>query len=140
MRRHGKNLRFVPEWGKWIVWTNCRWEIDNDGAIMRLAKETVEAMYSEAVSSANVQRRTALLKHALRSQGEARLKAMVSLAESEDSVVLAAHKLDADAWLLGVQNGVIDLKTGQFRLARQDDLITKRANVTFDPRAAFRNG
>ena len=135
VRRHGKNLRFVPEWGKWIVWKNCRWEIDNDGAIMRLAKETVEAMYSEAVSSANVQRRTALLKHALRSQGEARLKAMVNLAESENSVVLAAHRLDADAWLLGVQNGVIDLKTGQFRLARQDDLITKRANVTFDPHA-----
>ena len=70
MRRHGKNLRFVPEWGKWIVWKNCRWEIDNDGAVMRLAKDTIEALYSEAVGSANEQKRTALLKHALRSQGK----------------------------------------------------------------------
>lgn len=70
VRRHGKNLRFVPEWGKWIVWKNCRWEIDNDGAVMRLAKDTIEALYSEAVGSANEQKRTALLKHALRSQGK----------------------------------------------------------------------
>ena len=102
---------------------------------MRLAKQTVEAMYSEAISLPNEQGRTALLRHALRSQAEARLKAMVSLAESETSVVVAAHKLDADPWLLGVQNGVIDLKTGKFRAARQEDLITKRANVTFDPQA-----
>lgn len=133
--RYGKDLRFIPEWRKWIVWKDCRWEIDTDGAVMRLAKQTVEAMYSEAISLPNEQGRTALLRHALKSQAEARLKAMVSLAESETSVVVAAHKLDADPWLLGVQNGVIDLKTGKFRAARQEDLITKRANVTFDPQA-----
>jgi putative DNA primase/helicase len=60
---------------------------------------------------------------------------MVSLAESEDSVVLAVGKLDADPWLLGVLNGVIDLRSGQFRPGRQEDLITKRANVVFDAAA-----
>ena len=49
--RHGKNIRFIPEWNKWIVWNGSRWETDDDGAAMRLAKETVEAMYSEAVRS-----------------------------------------------------------------------------------------
>jgi putative DNA primase/helicase len=102
---------------------------------MRLAKDTVEAMYEEASKLASNAQRDALLKHAIRSQAEARLKAMVSLAESEDSVVFAAHKLDADPWLLGVQNGVVDLKTGQFRPARQGDLITKRAEVAFDAAA-----
>ena len=33
---------------------------------MRLAKETVEAMYSEALALANEQNRTALLKRAIR--------------------------------------------------------------------------
>jgi putative DNA primase/helicase len=135
IKRHGKSIRFIPEWGKWIVWNGSRWDIDNDGAAMRLAKDTVEAMYEEASKLASNAQRDALLKHAIRSQAEARLKAMVSLAQSEDSVVLAAHKLDADPWLLGVLNGVIELKTGQFRPARQEDLITKRANVAFDPQA-----
>jgi len=137
--RHGKNIRFIPEWNKWIVWNGSRWEIDDDGAAMRLATETVEAMYSEALGLANEQDRTALLKRALRGQAEARLKAMVSLAESEAPVVLPANKLDADPWVLGVQNGVVELKTGKFRPSRREDLITKRANVVFDPNACFPN-
>jgi putative DNA primase/helicase len=135
IKRHGKSIHFIPEWRKWVVWNGSRWDIDNDGAAMRLAKDTVEAMYEEASKLASSAQRDALLKHAIRSQAEARLKAMVSLAESEDSAVLAAHKLDADPWLLGVQNGVVNLKTGQFRPARQEDLITKRAAVAFDDAA-----
>jgi putative DNA primase/helicase len=135
VKRHGENVRFVPEWQKWIVWNESWWEIDNDGAVMRLAKETVEAMYAEALGLANERERTELLKRAIKSQAEARLKAMVSLAESEAAMVVAAHKLDANAWLLGVRNGVIDLETGQFRPARREDLITKHANVSFDRRA-----
>src|ERR1035437_2284799 len=99
--RHGENIRYIPEWNKWIVWNNFRWEIDEDGAVMRLAKETVEAMYSEALTLANEQNRTALLRRAIRGQAEARLKAMVSLAESEAAVVLQAHNLDANPWILG---------------------------------------
>jgi putative DNA primase/helicase len=137
--RHGKDIRFIPEWNKWIVWNGSRWEVDDDGAAMRLAKETVIAMYSEALGLANEQRRTALLKRALKGQAEARLKAMVSLAESEAAVVLPANNLDADPWVLGVQNGVIELKTGKFRPARREDLITKRANVVFDPNACCSN-
>jgi hypothetical protein len=38
--RHGENIRFVPQWEKWIVWNGSRWQVDSDGAIMRLAKET----------------------------------------------------------------------------------------------------
>jgi len=137
--RHGSNIRFISEWGKWLVWTDGRWEIDADGAIMRLAKETIEAMYAEAVSLTDEQGRTALLRHALKSQAEARLKAMVSLAESEASVVVSANKLDTDPWLLGIQNGVINLKTGKFRSALREDLITKRANVVFKRKAKCPN-
>ena len=135
VNRHGENIRYIPEWGQWLIWRNGRWEIDANGAIMRLAEETVEAMFSEATGLAAGGDRDALLKHAIRSQAEPRLKAMASLAKSEASVVVAAKMLDADPWLFGVQNGVIELKSGTFRPARREDLITKRANVAFDPNA-----
>ena len=38
-----------------------------------------------------------------------------------------------------MQNGVVELKTGKFRPARREDLITKRANVIFDPNAQCPN-
>ncbi|MCC6780609.1 MAG: hypothetical protein IT537_28875 [Hyphomicrobiales bacterium] len=47
--------------------------------------------------------------------------------------------MDADPWVLGVENGVIDLRTGTFRQARREDLITKRANVSCDPSASCPN-
>ena len=98
VKRHGKNVRFIPEWRKWIIWDGNRWEVDNDGAVVRLAKETVWAMYGEALRRADQRQQTALFKHALKSQSEARLNAMVSLAQTELEVVLSAKALDLRAW------------------------------------------
>ena len=64
---------------------------------------------------------------------------MVALAETEARIVVAAQELDGDPWLLGIQNGVVELKTGKFRTARQEDLITKRARAIFDPHAECPN-
>jgi hypothetical protein len=137
VRRHGENIRFIPEWQKWIVWSGNSWEIDNDGAVVRLAKETVVAMYSQALRIVDDSQRSALIKHAVKSQAEPRLRAIVSLAESEIEVVLPVKRLDANPWLLGVQNGVIELKTGQFRAGRREDCITKQAGISYDPDAQY---
>jgi putative DNA primase/helicase len=137
--RHGADIRFVPEWGKWLIWDKTHWRVDQDGAIMRLAKETVRAMYAEAGTLNDAHKRAELGKHALKCEAETRLDAMVSLAETEEEVLLPAHRVDADPWLLGVQNGVVDLQTGKFRAAERGDFITKRAGVAFDPEARCPN-
>jgi hypothetical protein len=36
---HGNNLRFIPNWRKWLYWTGERWMIDDDGQIMRLPRQ-----------------------------------------------------------------------------------------------------
>ena len=66
-------------------------------------------------------RRRAMLLHALKSQAATRLTAMIQLASSEIEVVLQPSMLDADPNLLGVQNGVINLNTGEFRAASRED-------------------
>ena len=134
--RHGEDIRFVHDWGKWIVWSDHRWQIDNDGAVIRLAKETVTAMYREAIEIQDERHRQELIRHALRSQAEPRLRAMISLAESESDIVVSPKKLDANPLLLGLKNGVVDLKAGQFRPGRREDFITKQAGVSYDPRAS----
>jgi putative DNA primase/helicase len=60
---------------------------------------------------------------------------MIKLAESEIDVVIAANKLDADPLLLGVSNGVIDLRTVTFRAALQEDYVTKFTGTAYDPDA-----
>ncbi|MEH2565032.1 DNA primase family protein [Bradyrhizobium sp. AZCC 2289] len=139
--RHGADIHYVDEWNTWIVWndTTGRWEIDRNGAVMRLAEETVFAIFNEALTLNSQANRNELLRHAMRSQSEARLTAMINLARAEEGVTVSAEVLDADPWLLGVQNGVIDLRQGTFRPALREDLITKCAGASFDPNAVCPN-
>jgi putative DNA primase/helicase len=106
---------------------------------MRLAKATVEEMFAEASRINDENRRTEMRKWAIACQSAPRLAAMVKLAESEIEIVLAVNKLDADPYLLGVQNGVVDLRTVTFRVASRDDYVTKRAGVAFDVHAGCPN-
>jgi putative DNA primase/helicase len=139
VRLHGDDLRYVHAWHSWFVWTDGHWRRDVDQAVVRRAKATVEAMFEEARQINDDSRRTALRTWALRSQEAKRLAAMVSLAQSEIEVVLPVTKMDADPYLLGVPNGVVDLRTGTFREARREDYVTKIAGAPYDARARCPN-
>lgn len=130
--RHGKDIRFVYGMNTWMIWKNNHWHIDRDGEIQRLAKDTVTAILAEAVNITDNDKREKAIRHGLASQKASRISDMISLARSEKEVVLSHTQLDADPWLLGVKNGMIELKTGTFREARREDYVTKRANVAYD--------
>ena len=132
--QHGENVRYCYLWGKWLVWTGVRWKRDDAGQVHRLAKKTVRSMYGEASGAEDEERRKAVAKHASRSEGADKIKAMLELARSE--VPVAPDELDADPWLLNASNGTIDLRTGELREHRREDLITKLAPVEYDPNAA----
>jgi putative DNA primase/helicase len=133
--RHGGDLRYVPQWGKWLAWDGTRWAVDDSCEVMRRAKETMLALAEEVRRLRAGKRRKTLMKFALSSQSEGRLRAMIKLAQSERGIAVHADALDADPWLLNVQNGTVDLRTGQLREHRQADLITKCAPVAYDPEA-----
>jgi putative DNA primase/helicase len=139
VRFHGSDLRYVHAWRSWLAWQDGHWQRDDDEAVMRMAKATVEQMHAEAMRINDEAVRASLRKHALASQSAQRLAAMVKLAQSEMEVVLGVERLDADPRLLGVQNGVIDLRTGKFRPARREDYVTKRAAVAFNANAKCPN-
>jgi putative DNA primase/helicase len=127
----------VPEWNKWLVWNEDseRWEIDNDGSIIRLAEETVLDVFNQALACTTLADRNELHRHVMKSQSEQRISAMIKLAKAEEGVTISPERLDADPWVIGVRNGAIELKSSTFRPARRDDLITKCAGVAFDPYA-----
>ncbi len=131
---HGEAVRYCYPWRKWLVWTGARWERDEAGRVYRLAKETVRNIYREASDEEDEARRKALAKHARASESETRIRAMVELAKPE--IPASPDELDADPWLLNAETGTIDLRTGELREHRREDLITKIAPVEYDPDAA----
>ena len=127
---HGENLRFCHVWGKWLIWNERCWEIDETEEIVRRAKETVTTIYQEAANT-NEDNRKSLAKWAIQSEGESRLRAMISLAQSEPGIPVRVHQLDTDPWLLSVRNGVLDLRSGELRKHCQENLITRTLEEEF---------
>ncbi|MBM3340191.1 MAG: hypothetical protein FJY62_09450, partial [Betaproteobacteria bacterium] len=68
-------------------------------------------------------------------RNKARLDPMRMLAERDARFVVEAEQLDSDPWLLGVANGVVDLKTGLLIGDSLDQYVLKRSIVSFDPNA-----
>lgn len=133
--QHGDNLRYSYAWGRWLAWDGRRWAVDDCGAVELLAKKAVRRLYSEAADAEDSARRKELADHARRSESQSRIAAMIALARSEPSVPIQPGELDADPWLLNVENGTLDLRSGQLRPHRREALITKLSPVEYDPDA-----
>lgn len=135
---HGQDIRFCYAWGKWFIWDNMRWAIDDTGEILRLAKGTVRGIYEEASKIDDDDRRKALVKHARSSEAVGKLSAMATLAQSETGIPIRPDDLDLDPWAFNCLNGTVDLCTGELRPHRREDMISKVAPVRFDAAAKCR--
>src|SRR5690606_31609937 len=96
---------------------------------------TVRSIYGEARDEADPDRRKSLADHAKRSEANARKVALLDQAKSLPGVPVAPDELDADPWLLNVQNGTLDLRTGELRPHRREDLLMMIAGTSYDPNA-----
>jgi len=84
---------------------------------MTLDKDTIWAMYA----------------HARYSNSKNGIRNMTAMAKSE--LAIGPEELDTDPWLFNVENGTINLRTGEIREHRREDFVTKLAPVAFDPDA-----
>lgn len=131
---HAENVRHVPGMG-WYFWTGLHWERDIANRVVELAKGVAKSIYNEGDHVQDADLRVAVAKHAKASQNAARISAMIELAKSDSRIVVEPAKLDTNDKLLGVANGVLDLKTGRLRAAVRDDFITRHSPVEYNKKA-----
>ena len=129
---HGLNLRYVDKWGKWIVWYGNRWHEDSKSVrVTSLAKGISQSLYRELTG--DEERHKAKRRWAVESASRRRIDAAVYLARSE--ALISHDELDADPDALGLANGWIDLRTGEFRPPDRNKLMTLRSPVRWNPDA-----
>jgi putative DNA primase/helicase len=133
--RFGASVRYCHPWKKWVVWDRQRWKTDNTAAAHRLAKRTVRGILKEAATVEDDDERKAHNQFWHASEGKARVEAMLSCAASEGGIPILPDDMDRDSFLLNVENGTIDLRTGKLRPHQREDLITRIAPVKFLPDA-----
>ena len=131
--RFGASLHYCHPWRKWLHFDRRRWKVDDTAAVHRLAKRTVRAILKEAATVDDDDQRKAHNQFWCASEAKARVEAMLSCASSENGIPIVPDDMDRDRFLLNVENGTIDLRTGTLRPHQREDLITKLAPVKFLP-------
>lgn len=131
--QHGENIRFCWPWQKWVIWDGRRWQIDEGGRIDDLAQRTVRSIYQEAARLTDGADRANTAKWAMISERRERVNAMIAMARSK--VGVQPNELDQKPWLLNIENGTIDLKTGDVHAHCRDDYLTALAPVVHEPDA-----
>ena len=133
--RHGDNLRHIHGVG-WATFADHRWNLEHGRPrVMVMMADVVRGLYVEASKEADDTRRKRLADHARASESRTRLEAGVALAEWQPPIVDRLDDYDADPQLLGLRNGVYDLRRDEFRAGRREDRITLQAAVAYDPHA-----
>ena len=135
VHRHGKDLRYAEEVGRWYVWDGRRWRSRKANEVVRRAADTVRAIVSEYGTEQDSARRRKILDHAIASESGRAIREMVRLSEADERVAIEAADLDAQPMLLNCRNGVVDLKTGKLHSHRREDLLTKVSPIDYDPDA-----
>src|SRR5829696_3420834 len=123
----------LPPLGKWLLYDGTRWRVDDRGAVVRLAKDSARSIVEEAKEAHSDAAANQLGKWASFSLSESKLRAMISLSQSEPGIPVLPDELDSSPDLLNVLNGTIDLRSGKLREHRREDLITRVAPVEYDP-------
>jgi P4 family phage/plasmid primase-like protien len=121
--------------GRWLLFDGVRWAPQSSGEVDRLARDSVRARQMAAMKVRDDEPRKAMLNWAVKGEDRKRRTNLLALAQTEEMVTDPGDAWDLDPWLLGVPNGVVDLRTGELRPGRPEDRITMQAGAPFDPDA-----
>jgi putative DNA primase/helicase len=135
---HGQRLRFVRQWGSWIVYRSGRWIVDsNDVLITEMAKDVPHELARMAGASGKLDTDQGVrsYKWALRSLNGGPIATMVRLARGIPGVTVEHEDLDPDPLLLNCANGTVDLRSGHLLPHNPADLCTLQTPVDYDPKA-----
>jgi putative DNA primase/helicase len=135
LTEHGKDIRYNALWKKWVVWNGTRWELDDGYLIHDRGLKMIRGIYEELLKTSDIRDRLEIEKHAMQSESARRRKALIEVASWIPELNLKTDDLDKDPWLFNVKNGTIDLRTGEMREHRQEDLITRLADAEYDRNA-----
>lgn len=131
----GERVRYNHRRKQWLIWNGTRWQSDADGEIERLAIETARKRLAAALAVQDPDRYKKVAGWALQSEARYRRRAMLESAAILKPIADPGDGWDEDDWLLGCENGVVDLRTGTLRPGRPEDRITMSTGVVFDPNA-----
>jgi putative DNA primase/helicase len=132
---HGNDLRYDHRRRRWLVWQGHRWAPDTDAAVTRIALEFSRHWQHDALEISDTRRRKDTFTFAIALERRDRLTSLLAFARDLKPIADAGDRWDADPWLLGVPNGVLDLRTGTLRPGARNDRLTMSTAAAYNATA-----
>lgn len=123
----GSQWKYDHSESQWHHWDKMRWAVDKTD----LVRHTVSQAAAKALLAGTTDKaqRDAWTKLLSVGPVDRALEALASMPE----YAMAGDEWDADPMLLGVKNGVVDLRTNRLIEPDPDQLITLSTGVSFEP-------
>jgi len=130
----GSTIRYTPNVG-WFLWDGNYWKPDAQKlAIREVSKMVSTVCASEVVNYPTDDTRAGeIVKWANQAKSNSRIVSLIEQANSDDRIQVELSQWDSSPTLLGVANGVVDLKTGELISGRPDLHITRRSPISYVP-------
>jgi putative DNA primase/helicase len=120
---------------RWYVFGPHHWRLDTTNEVTQAAIVAMRERQAHAFRRNDETDRKRAIRWTLGGESEARLRHLLELASSYPALGLVGTDWDREDFLLGVVNGVVELRTGTLRPGTPGDRITRVAAVPFDPNA-----
>jgi putative DNA primase/helicase len=132
---HGRNLRYVSQWG-WMQWTNNGWRTVSEESVIKMAEDVAFKIRDEELELSNNEKiKKRIMAWADRSEGSGALSSMVKLMKGDQRIMREVTDFDQQLTELVCENGIVDLRTGVLRPITRDDMVTKTTGIEYDPDA-----
>lgn len=129
----GGSVRYTPGLG-WFVWNGKYWRPDaEDLNVREMVKRVPAIVASELATIEDKDVIKAGSKWASQSKTAGSQAAALRMSQTDPRIGVRVDYWDKDPNMLGVANGVIDLRTGELHSGRPDLHITRRCPVGYTP-------
>ncbi|MFC1888845.1 phage/plasmid primase, P4 family [Thermodesulfobacteriota bacterium] len=128
-------LRYDHRRKRWLLWGEHWWISDPTEQIVQLAKEAALTRQRLSLEIGSQKDKESAMQWAFGNESKARIDNTIKLARSEPSLADKGTDWDLDPWLMGVGNGVVDLRTGDIRDGQPEERITLYTDTLFDSEA-----
>lgn len=128
-------LRYDHGRKRWLVWRGQWWEPAKGGEVHRLNMKLIQKREAWARTQNESKVVSAHLKWLTTTKSGRHLDEIINRARNFLPLAVDGDSWDKDPMLFAVANGVIDLKTGELREGKPEDLITLHSPIHYDASA-----
>lgn len=134
----GNQFRFSSTEKDWYAWSGKRWTRDSQARINQAAVHITDEILEEAASLKESGQEDAAKewrKFGLRSQASQRIDGMIKQFRGMQGISIDSSEFDRNRHLVAVDNGVLDLRSGELKAHDPKYMITRLFNAAYDPKA-----